>query len=153
MKFIVQIEGEILMIRANIKKVFNCEPEKLWNIVTDNIHYSWRSDISKIEVVNDVEFIEYSSNEYPTYFTITSSHKLERYSFNLNNSNIRGRWTGLFKVLDDSTVEIDFTEEIEVNNFIMKLFAKSYLKKQQRLYIKDLERVLNREQAHDEHGK
>jgi len=142
------------MIKVNIKKVFNCEPEKLWNIVTDNTNYSWRSDVSKIEVVNDVEFIEYSSNGYPTYFTITSSHKLERYSFDLKNSNIRGRWTGLFEVLDDSTVKIDFTEEIEVSNFIMKLFAKSYLKKQQQLYIKDLEKALSMEYVYGaEYGK
>ena len=37
-----------------------------------------------------------------------------------------------------------FIEEIEVNNFIMKIFAKSYLKRQQKRYMSDLEIKLNK---------
>ena len=37
---------------------------------------------------------------------------------------------------------LDFREEIETNNIIMKLFAKPYLKMQQKRYIKDLEKEL-----------
>ncbi len=47
------------MIKSNIKKEFNCAIEKLWNIVTDNNKYAWRSDLSKIEITDDKDFIEY----------------------------------------------------------------------------------------------
>lgn len=128
------------MIKSNMKKEFTCDKEKLWNIITDNNDYSWRSDLSKIEIVDDTHFIEYAKNGYPTYFTITSKRKLEEYRFDMKNSNIEGHWIGLFKELPNGNIELDFTEEIETSNFIMKLLAKFYLKSQQKRYFKDLER-------------
>ncbi len=132
------------MIQSNMKKEFNCDKEKIWNIITDNSNYSWRSDLSKIEIVDNQHFIEYAKNNYPTYFTITSKKKLKEYKFDMENTNIKGKWTGLFKVLSNGNVELNFTEEIETNSFIMKLLAKPYLKRQQKRYMKDLEKELNR---------
>lgn len=132
------------MIRVNIKKTFNCDKEKLWNIITDNSNYSWRSDLSKIDIIDETHFIEYAKNSYPTYFTITSKEKLKEYKFDLKNSNIEGKWIGLFNDNLDGTIELDFTEEIEVNNFIMRLLARPYLKSQQKKYMKDLEKEIFR---------
>lgn len=132
------------MIKSNIKKEFNCDIEKLWNIITDNTNYIWRSDLSKIEIVDDTHFIEYAKNNYPTYFTITSKVNLKEYKFDIENSNIKGKWIGIFKKFDNGDILLDFTEEIETNNFIMKLFAKPYLKSQQKRYINDLEKELNK---------
>lgn len=132
------------MIKSNIKKEFNCDIEKLWNIITDNTNYIWRSDLSKIEIVDDTHFIEYAKNNYPTYFTITSKVNLKEYEFDIENSNIKGKWIGIFKKLDNGNILLDFTEEIETNNFIMKLFAKPYLKSQQKRYMNDLENELNK---------
>ena len=130
------------MVKSNIKKEFNCDIEKLWNIITDNTKYAWRSDLSKIEIIDDKHFIEYAKNNYPTYFTITSKEKLKEYKFDIENTNIKGKWTGIFKKLDNENVLLDFTEEIETNNFIIKLLAGSYLKSQQKRYMRDLEKKL-----------
>ncbi len=130
------------MIKSNMKKEFNCDKEELWNIVTDNNNYFWRSDLSKIEVIDDKHFIEYAKNNYPTYFTVTSKKKLEEYKFDLENTKIKGKWTGIFKELSNGNIELDFTEEIEANSIIMKLLAKSYLKSQQKRYFKDLEKKI-----------
>lgn len=132
------------MIISNMKKEFSCDKEKIWNIITDNTNYSWRSDLSKIEIVDDEHFIEYTKKNYKTYFTITSKKKLKEYKFDLENSNIKGRWIGLFKELPNGNILLDFAEEIETSNIIMKLFAKSYLKKEQKRYFKDLEKELNK---------
>ena len=132
------------MVRSNIKKVFNCDRERLWDIITNNSNYNWRSDLLKIEIVDDTHFIEYAKNNYPTYFTITNKEKLKLYEFDIENTNIKGKWIGKFKDLEDGNIEIDFTEEAETNNFIMKLFAKLYLKSMQKRYIKDLERELSK---------
>lgn len=131
------------MVKSNIKKEFNCNIEKLWNIITDNTKYDWRSDLSKIDIIDDKHFIEYSKSNYPTYFTITKKEKLKEYAFDIENEKLKGKWTGLFEKLDDENVLLDFTEEIETNNLLIKLLAKSYIKKQQKKYIKDLEKVLN----------
>ena len=132
------------MIKSNIKKEFLCDIEKLWDIITDNTKYSWRSDLSKIEIVDDKHFIEYTKNNYPTYFTITSKEKLKEYRFDIENTNIKGKWIGIFKILDNGNVLLDFTEKIETNNFIMKLLAKPYLKREQKRYMKDLEKELSK---------
>ena len=132
------------MIKSNIKKEFNCDIEKLWNIITDNTNYIWRSDLSKIEIIDNKHFIEYAKNNYPTYFTITSKENLKEYKFDIENTNIKGKWTGIFKELSNGNVELDFTEEIETDNIIMKLLAKPYLKTQQKRYMKDLEKELNK---------
>ena len=131
------------MIQSNIKEQFSCDRNKLWDIITDNSNYEWRSDLSKIEIIDDTHFVEYTKNNFPTYFTITSKEKLKEYKFDLENTNLKGKWIGIFKELPNGNIELDFTEEIEVNNFIMKIFAKSYLKSQQKRYMKDLERALN----------
>lgn len=133
------------MIQSNIKKQFSCDRNKLWDIITDNSNYEWRSDLSKIEIIDDTHFVEYTKNNFPTYFTITSKEKLKEYKFDLENTNLKGKWIGIFKELPNGNIELDFTEEIEVNNFIMKIFAKSYLKSQQKRYMRDLERALNKQ--------
>ena len=107
------------MIRSNIKKQFSCDRNKLWNIITDNSNYAWRSDLSKIVIIDDTHFVEYTTNNFPTYFTITAKEKLKEYKFDLKNANLKGRWIGIFKELPNGNIELDFTEEIEVNSFIM----------------------------------
>ena len=131
------------MIKSNIKKEFNCDIEKLWEIVTDNTKYTWRSDLSKIEITDDTHFIEYTKNNFPTYFTIISKEYLKEYKFDIENTNIKGKWIGIFKTLENGNVLLDFTEEIETNNFIMKLLVKPYLKSMQKRYMRDLEKKIN----------
>ena len=132
------------MIKSNIKKEFDCDKNKLWDIITDNANFTWRSDLSKIEIIDETHFIEYTKNNFPTYFTITAKEKLKEYKFDLENDNIKGKWVGTFKELPNGNIELDFTEEIEVNNLIIKLLAKSYLKRQQKRYMRDLEKEINK---------
>ena len=132
------------MIKSNIKKQFSCDKNKLWNIIIDNSNYKWRTDLSKIEIIDETHFVEYNTSNFPTYFTITTKEKLKEYKFDLENANLKGKWIGIFKELTNGNIELDFTEEIEVNSLIMKLLAKSYLKSQQKRYMKNLERELNK---------
>ena len=132
------------MIKSNIKKQFSCDKNKLWDIITDNSNYKWRTDLSKIEIIDEIHFIEYTKNKFPTYFTITAKEKLREYKFDLENANLKGRWIGTFKELPNGQIELDFTEEIEVNSLIMKLLAKPYLKSQQKRYMRDLKKELNK---------
>lgn len=132
------------MIRSNIKKQFSCDKNKLWDIITDNSNYKWRTDLLKIEITDETHFTEYTTNNFPTYFTITAKEKLKEYKFDLENTNLKGKWVGIFKELPNGNIELDFTEEIEVKNFIMKLLAKPYLKSQQKKYMKDLDKELNK---------
>ena len=55
----------------------------------------------------------------------------------MENSNMKGHWTGIFTVKGDET-EIDFTEQVEAKKLLMKPFVKSYLKKQQIQFVADI---------------
>lgn len=126
---------------ANAKAKFNCSVEKVWNIVTSLTDYAWRSDLSKIEVVDENQFIEYTSEGYATTFTITLTETYKRWEFDMENANMKGHWTGVFSEISGQT-EIDFTEDVEAKKVIMKLFVKGYLKKQQEQYIADLKKAV-----------
>ena len=69
---------------------------------------------------------------------------MKEYKFDLENNNLKGKWIGIFKELTNGNIELNFTEEIEANCLIMKVLAKSYLKSQQKRYMRDLEKELNK---------
>lgn len=133
------------MTISNIKAIFNCDVKIVFNIVTDLKNYSWRSDLSKIEILDSTnQFIEYTKDGYPTTFTITKRIPYQRYEFDIHNDNITGHWTGIF-TYENGITTIDFTENITAKKFYMKPFIKVYLKKQQTTYINDLDQIINQE--------
>ncbi|MGN1101257.1 MAG: polyketide cyclase, partial [Huintestinicola sp.] len=79
-----------------VKAVFQKDVKSVWDIVTSLENYSWRSDISKIEVVDDKKFIEYTPNGFETNFTVTEIEQYKRWEFDMENDNIKGHWTGIF---------------------------------------------------------
>ncbi len=61
------------MAISEMQAEFLCSMEKLWDMVTSPEHYSWRSDISKIVVVEPGNrFEEHTRDGYVTTFTITA---------------------------------------------------------------------------------
>ena len=130
------------MAIANMKASFTSDIAKIWMIVTSCEDYEWRSDLSKIEVVEQGKrFIEYTKDGYPTEYTITVFQPYERYEFDMENDNMTGHWTGIFSMEKDK-VCIDFTENITVKKLFMKPFVGMYLRKQQATYLQDLMKAL-----------
>lgn len=132
------------MTISNIKDSIDSNIHKVWETVLAVDKYiQWRSDLSKTEVINEEQFIEYTKNGYPTTFTITVVEPHRRWEFDMENSNMKGHWIGIFTSIDDKT-EIDFTEQVTAKKFYMKPFVKSYLKKQQTQFVMDLKRILEK---------
>ncbi len=129
------------MAISKIKAVFAANIQELWSIVTSLENYQWRSDLSRIEVLNEKQFVEYTKEGFPTTFTITATEIYKRWEFDMENSNMRGHWIGTFCEIDGHT-EIVFTEEVTAKKWFMKPFVKLFLKKQQNQYIADLKKAL-----------
>lgn len=128
--------------KSTIMANFYSPIETVWNIVTDNTAYAWRSNVVRIEVSDDENsFTEFAKDCFETQFTITMKNSYERYEFDMKNKNMNGHWIGLFS-RNGSGTKIEFTEEVEISNPIMNLFLKSYLKKQQETYVIDLRKAL-----------
>lgn len=129
------------MIQAKMRVKLDYDQTEIWKIITNNSNYAWRSDVKRIEIINDKEFLEYDKNNFETHFTITCFEPCHRYEFDIKNKNMEGHWIGVLTTEDEGCA-LDFTEMIEVKNKIMKLMAKAYLKKQQQNYINDLKMKL-----------
>ncbi|ACD54061.1 polyketide cyclase [Clostridium botulinum] len=129
------------MAVSNIKATFQCDIKKMWEIVTSLENYSWRSDLSKIEILDKNKFLEYTKDGYITTFTVTATEPYQRWEFDMENSNMRGHWIGNFSYENGKTT-IDFTEDVYVKKVIMKPFVGMYLKKQQATYVSDLKKAV-----------
>lgn len=134
------------MAIANIKVTLLCPIEKVWNKVTDLNDFVWRSDLKNIRIIDDNKFVEISKDGIETYFEVTECIQNQCWSFEIENQNIKGIWVGKFYSHGDKTT-LDFTENIVSKKLIFKPFIGSYLKKQQKLYFRDLKKVLNCEEA------
>lgn len=127
---------------SNIKAIIQSDIHKVWKTLLDIDHYStWRSDLSKTEAVNEKQFIEYTKEGYATTFTVTVVEPYKRWEFDMENSNMKGRWTGIFTSKGNET-EIDFTEYVTAKKFFIKPFVKSFLKRQQAQFVMDLKKAL-----------
>lgn len=132
------------MAKARLKISLPCSVSALWRVVTDNENSGWRSDLSRIEVLDERRFVEYTAKGYPTFFTITALEPCKRYAFDMENGNMKGRWEGFFSEEDGQAV-LTFTEEAAPKKFFMRAFIGLYLKKQQARYAADLEKELMKE--------
>ena len=131
------------MATSNIKAMIPSDLRKVWDFVLDIENYgTWRSDLSKTETINEKQFIEYTKGGYPTTFTVTLVEPYRRWEFDMENSNMKGRWVGFFTAQNDGTI-IDFTEYVTAKKFFLKPFVKFYLKKQQAQFVADLTKALS----------
>ena len=126
------------MVTSDIKEILGFDIHKVWETVTAVDKYSlWRSDLSRTEIIDDSRFIEYTKEGYGTTFSVTVIEPYKRWEFDMENSNMKGHWTGVFTAKGDKT-KIDFTEQVEAKKLLMKPFVKSYLKKQQIQFVADI---------------
>ena len=130
------------MAVSNIKAILQYDIHKVWEVTTTVEQYTWRSDLGRAEVLNEKQFVEYTTEGFATTFTITVTEPYKRWEFDMENENMTGHWTGLFTAKGEST-EIDFTEEVTAKKFYMKPFLKPFLKKQQAHFVVDLEKALH----------
>lgn len=130
------------MATSNITAAFPYKIDTVWNVITSVENYTWRSDLSKTEVLNENQFIEYTKEGYATTFTTTVKNKYMRWEFDMENRNMKGHWTGVFHIKSGEETEIEITEEVTAKKVFMKPFIKFYLKKQQAQFIADLRKAL-----------
>ena len=133
------------MVKAHLQAVIDGDLKTVWQIVIDNEHYAWWSDLQKIIVADDGQsFTELSKNGMETHFVITVQEYCSRYEFTLENSNLRGHWQGLFSATTGGT-RLELIEELEVKKPLLRLVAGKYLRHAQQRYLADLRREVERQ--------
>ena len=104
---------------------------------------AWRSDLDRVEVLDETHFVEHTKGGYATNFTVTACKPLRRWVFTMENGNISGSWEGIFEIAEGGT-QLHCTETVNAKHWWMRPFVPSYLKRQQRLYLDDLRRELQK---------
>lgn len=133
------------MAVSNLKATLICPIEIVWDTVTNLNDYSWRSDLKDVRIIDEHSFIEITKDGIETYFKITECIKYQSWIFEIENKNIKGTWIGKFYAEGDKTI-LDFTENIVSKKPILKPFISLYLKRQQKIYFRDLKAKLNCEE-------
>ena len=133
------------MAVSNMRATLLYPIEVVWDTVTNLNDFSWRSDLKDVRIIDEHNFIEISKNGIETYFRITECIKYRSWIFEIDNKNIKGFWLGKFYSKGDKTI-LDFTENVVSKNVIFKPFISFYLKRQQKIYFRDLKVKLNCEE-------
>ncbi len=136
------------MRRSEISAVLQADIHSVWDIVTDNSNFSWRSDLERIDVSEGGRrFTEFTKNGFSTDFTVTVKEECRRYEFDMENRNMTGHWTGIFERADNGGTVIHFTEELRMQNPLMELLSHLFMNigKMQRIFVADLKKALGEE--------
>lgn len=134
------------MAVSNMRATLICPIEMVWDTVTNLNDFYWRSDLKDVRIIDEHNFIEITKDGIETYFRITECIKYQSWIFKIENKNIKGTWVGKFYAEGDKTT-LDFTENVVSKKLIFKPFIRLYLKRQQRIYFKDLKVKLNCKEA------
>ena len=76
---------------------FPCPVEQVWQVVTDLSCTTWRSDLARVEVLDETHFVEHTKSGYATNFTVTACEPFRRWAFAMENGNMSGSWEGFLK--------------------------------------------------------
>ena len=132
------------MRSSAITAIFATNIETIWNVSTNNKDCSWRSDLQRIEIVNEQTFIEYAHGGFATTFTITNKTPCQLYQLDMENKFFHGKWRGDYCALDEKQTRLIFTETLKIYHPLIELasYFTLNLKKQQKLYMTDLAKKL-----------
>ncbi|MCR2032428.1 hypothetical protein [Anaerofustis stercorihominis] len=128
------------MRRSELVAAFKSDINTVWDVMTNNKDFSWRSDLDRIEILDKENFVEYTKDGFSTSFKITAKEKPHLYKFDMENKNFKGKWIGEFRETEDGGCEITFIEEIYIKSKVMEILSHLFmnLKKMQDTYVRDL---------------
>lgn len=111
----------------------------VWDVITDNEHVTWRSDLDHIEIRDETTFVEYGKQGSIITFTITEKVLHHKYCFSMVHDKWVGTWEGCFFQKDGKTM-VTFTEQLQMHAPFMQFIATLLMpiKKMQAQYCRDL---------------
>ena len=130
------------MATSKVTVNFSCPVKRVWQTVTDLTNTTWRSDLKRVEILDETHFVEHAKSGYATNFTVTVWEPLRRWAFTMENGNMSGAWEGHFEETANGS-RLVCTETVTAKCWWMRPFVPGYLKRQQALYLEDLRRALS----------
>ena len=125
------------MPTSKVSVHFSCPVWRVWQVVTDLSNAAWRSDLKRVEVLDETHFVEHTKSGYATNFTVTACEPLRRWAFTMESGNMAGSWEGIFEA-GEGGARLTCTETVNAKRWWMRPFLPGYLRRQQRRYLDDL---------------
>lgn len=128
------------MRESNLVVEVNYPALQVFQVMTNNEAYHWRSDLDRIEIIDDIHFVEYTKQGYETKFTITKKEENQVYEFDMENKQFRGHWIGKLEALSPDRTKVSLQEKLYIKNPLMEIlsYLAMPLKKIQKQYVADL---------------
>jgi len=128
------------MKKVEMKVYFKNDIEKVFNVITNMKDCSWRSDLSKVECIDDGKYIEYNRKNNPTKILVTEYLKNFQFEYDIQNEYYKGHWCGQFAPLKDGGCVMYLLFYFESVSFLGKFINVDKFEKR---YIEDLKKELN----------
>lgn len=136
------------MKRSVVNVEFKSEIQKVWNAVTDNRNFQWRSDLADVEILdNGRTFVEKNKKGEKTEFYITNKVSCKVYELDMRSRRFKGHFIGEFSALPNGGTRLVLSEEIQFKTFTASFLAgiTGVVKRMQKTYAADLKRRLGEE--------
>lgn len=128
------------MKKVEMKVYFKSDVEKVFNVIANMKDCSWRSDLSKVECIDDGKYIEYNRKNHPTKIIVTEYLKNIQFEYDIQNEYYKGHWCGQFAPLKDGGCVMYLLFYFESVSFLGKFINVDKFEKR---YIEDLKKELN----------
>lgn len=128
------------MKKVEMKVYFKSDVEKVFNVITNMKDCSWRSDLSKVECIDDGKYIEYNRKNHPTKILVIEYLKNIQFEYDIQNEYYKGHWCGQFAPLKDGGCVMYLLFYFESVSFLGKFINVDKFEKR---YIEDLKKELN----------
>lgn len=129
------------MATSTVTVHFPCPVVRVWQVVTDLTNTAWRSDLTRVEVLDETHFVEHTKSGYATNFAVKVCESPRFWAFTMENDNTAGSWEGIFEAAEGGA-RLHCTETVNAKRWWMRPFVPGYLKRQQKLYLDDLRKEL-----------
>lgn len=128
-----------MMKRVDMQVDFKSDVEKVFNAVSNIEDCSWRSDLSRVEKVDDNKFIEYDRKNRATKILITDCRQNIQFEYDVQTNNYLGHWSGQFAPLPDGGCRLFLVFYFEPNSVLGKFVRVDRFEER---YIEDLKKEL-----------
>ncbi|WP_294578490.1 hypothetical protein [uncultured Thomasclavelia sp.] len=127
------------MKRVEMQVDFSSSIEKVFQTVTDLMDCSWRSDLAKVEKIDDNKFIEYNRKNQATKILVTDCRQNTQFEYEVQTNNYKGHWSGQFASLPDNGCRLFLLFYFEPNSILGKFVRVDRFEQR---YIEDLKKKL-----------
>lgn len=126
--------------KETITKEINANSTLIFDIITNNNDWQWRTSLKDLRIISDTEFIEVDDKGYELLFEVIIKEPT-LYQFKIKSNVFDAIWTGKLIPIDSNRTAIEFTEDILFKNVFYKLLSYLFINiyKTQTIYINDLE--------------